>query len=114
MSEASLSFRSACLAGDALAAQSALEQGGLLFRRLPALSGIPVWSPELRRLDTACHGQTTLALKPSGAGGGDCAVAVVRAPGVPFWQKNPVIKSFASVELNVTGAGACAEVEKPA
>lgn len=111
MTEATQDFRNACLRNDASLALDALGQGGELFRRLPPISGIPVWSPELRRLQTQVRGETALSVKPSGAGGGDCAVALIRAPELPFWQKDSVIKSLGTVALTTTGEGASAQQE---
>ncbi len=109
MSEAAASFRNACNKADSLVAQAAVARGGILFRRLPALSGLPVWSPELRRLQAAGRQEPRMAIKPSGAGGGDCAIALIRAPEPAFWQKNPVIQAQQTVELTTNGAGACAQ-----
>ena len=41
--------------------------------------GIPVWSAGLRRACSALAGRPGVAIKPSGAGGGDCATALVRS-----------------------------------
>ena len=109
MSEAASSFRQACDKADSRGAQAAVSSGGNLFLRLPALSGIPVWSPELRRLQAACREEPRTAIKPSGAGGGDCAIALIRAREPAFWQNNPVIQSHQTVELATNGAGACAQ-----
>lgn len=111
MRDATEDFRTACHNDDPDTALRAMRAGGLLFGRLPSLSGIPVWSPELRRLQAGCAGEKQLSIKPSGAGGGDCAIALIRAPEGPFWQKNPDIGSFGSVELTTTGAGATAQQE---
>lgn len=111
MSEATASFREACGKAESTGAQAAVARGGILFRRLPALSGLPVWSPELRRLQAAFHKEARIAIKPSGAGGGDCAIALIRARELAFWQKNPVIQPQQAVELTTNGAGACAQRE---
>jgi len=109
MSEATTSFCHACNKADGSGAQAAVSRGGILFRRLPALSGLPVWSPELRRLQAAGREEPRIAIKPSGAGGGDCAIVFIRAREPAFWQKNPVIQSQQTVNLATNGAGACAQ-----
>ena len=109
MSEASANFRQACSEDDSAGALAAVSRGGTLFRRLPAISGVPVWSPELRRLQTACREEPHIAIKPSGAGGGDCAIALIRAREPAFWQRNSVIQTQQTVELATDGAGACAQ-----
>ena len=111
MTEATQEFRQACLNNNADLALRALADGGELFARLPVISGIPVWSPELRRLQARSRAESALSIKPSGAGGGDCAVALIRAPEPPFWQKDTVINSLGTVGLKTTGNGAVAQQE---
>lgn len=76
MRAASELFRAACERGDARLLCAAVEGAAGLLSRLGALAGMPLWTGELRR---ACRVAASLgaAAKPSGAGGGDCAVAVV-------------------------------------
>lgn len=50
-----------------------MSAGRFLFRVLPRLTGVPAWSPGLRALDRMAR-TIGVASKPSGAGGGDCAV----------------------------------------
>jgi len=109
MSEAAANFRRACSEDNSAGALAAVSRGGTLFRRLPAISGLPVWSPELRRLQAACRSEPRIAIKPSGAGGGDCAIALIRAREPAFWQRNSVIQTQQRVELATDGGGAGAQ-----
>jgi phosphomevalonate kinase len=72
-------FCDACHRGDASGAVGAIRRAGSLQERLGALAGIRIFSPGLRRACGALDPGGGGAVKPSGAGGGDCAVALVDA-----------------------------------
>jgi len=72
-------FLAACGRGDAEGALRAVALARELLGRLGASAGIPVWSAGLRRACGVLAGRSGLEIKPSGAGGGDCAVALVRS-----------------------------------
>ena len=76
MGSAVEALRVACSRGSAARARDAVHLGRRLFDRLGALAGIPVWTPTLRRACNAQTGAPQAAIKPSGAGGGDCAIAL--------------------------------------
>ncbi len=76
MSHAARQLRSACEAGDGDEVMQAIELAGHLLGRLAPLVGFPVLTRELRSAAAAGVGLRAV-VKPSGAGGGDCAVAVV-------------------------------------
>lgn len=76
MTAAAEALRDACNAGDERLVLRALRAAARLLSRLGGVASVPVFTPELRR---ACAVASTLpgtAAKPSGAGGGDCAIAV--------------------------------------
>ena len=77
MGAASEIFRDACVASDRHRLFAAVRGARRLLSRLGALSGVPVMTRELRRACALAEGMDAAA-KPSGAGGGDCAVAIVR------------------------------------
>jgi len=69
-------FVAACAADDADALLRGVRTAGELLARLGAIAGIPILTAGLRR---ACRaGAPRAAVKPSGAGGGDCAIAALR------------------------------------
>lgn len=70
-------FRSGCRLADALSLCAAVRAAGALLSRLGAVAAIPVFTPELRRACAIAAGLPGAAAKPSGAGGGDCAIALV-------------------------------------
>ena len=70
-------FRSGCLLADAVSLRAAVRAAGELLSRLGAVAAIPVFTPELRRACAVASGLPATAAKPSGAGGGDCAIALV-------------------------------------
>lgn len=58
---------------------TSLAENGRLLRAMAEAAGLDYWTPELARISAlaeACGG----AAKPSGAGGGDCAVALLPDP----------------------------------
>jgi phosphomevalonate kinase len=69
-------FREGCHAGDARRVGRAVRAAAALLSRLGAVAAIPVYTAELRRA-CAVADQAGAAAKPSGAGGGDCAIALV-------------------------------------
>lgn len=75
MGEASRKFASAMRAEDAAGAVEALAHGRLAMQALGTTLGVPLETPMLERLATAATACGT-AGKPSGAGGGDCGIAV--------------------------------------
>lgn len=77
MRAASEGFRDGCRARDAGAVLRATRLAGRLLSRLGALAALPVYTPELRRACALADAQPGCAGKPSGAGGGDCAIAIV-------------------------------------
>lgn len=79
MGAAADALRDACGDADAARALDAVRAGGRLLGRLGALTGIRVFTPALREACSALGGRSDVAIKPSGAGGGDCAVALVGA-----------------------------------
>lgn len=75
-------FALACRCGDDRAVEVALSTAGRLLRDLAAVSGVAIESPELLRLRCLAEELGAVA-KTSGAGGGDCGIALVdpaRAP----------------------------------
>jgi phosphomevalonate kinase len=105
-------FRDGCLAGDRAPALAALRAAGALLSRLGAVSAIPVFTPELRRAAAvaATLGSDAAAAKPSGAGGGDCAIALVaqdqRAHLQRLWRQ----AGLEPLEVDLDPAGARCEV----
>jgi phosphomevalonate kinase len=69
-------FIAACAADDADALLRGVRTAGELLARLGAIAGIPILTAGLRRACLA--GAARAAVKPSGAGGGDCAIAALR------------------------------------
>jgi phosphomevalonate kinase len=98
-------FRAGCRAADAELALRALRAASRLLSRLGAVAAIPVYTPELRRAAAAAS-PLGAAVKPSGAGGGDCAVALVRERDrerlFAAWRASGLEPLAASIE----GAGA--------
>ena len=78
MTETVRAFEDACRSDSPGLALRSVSHGRDLFDKLGAVAGIPVWSPRLRLACDAGVDVTAAAIKPSGAGGGDCAVALVR------------------------------------
>jgi len=67
----------AVAAGDADALVASVDRSGDLLARLGDEVGIPIVTPSLARLVRAAR-RCGAAAKPSGAGGGDCGIAVAR------------------------------------
>jgi phosphomevalonate kinase len=79
LSTIAFAFAAACSAGDTRAMLTAMAEYGAAMRKLGQDAGVPIVTPEHERLMAlaAAHGG---AAKPSGAGGGDVAVALVPDP----------------------------------
>ena len=69
----------ACARADAGAFLAAVDASGDLLAALGREAGIPVVTPALARL-VALARRAGAAAKPSGAGGGDCGIALARSP----------------------------------
>ena len=65
--------------GDAASLTDAVDRSADLLQRLGSEVGIPIVTPALARLVRAARG-VGAAAKPSGAGGGDCGIALARSP----------------------------------
>ncbi|MEU1431498.1 phosphomevalonate kinase [Nocardia sp. NPDC005746] len=72
----------ACRAGDDRAIELALSAAGRLLRDLAAASGVAIESRELSRLRCLAEELGAVA-KSSGAGGGDCGIALIDPARVP-------------------------------
>jgi phosphomevalonate kinase len=70
----------AVAAGDAEGLLAATDASGRLLERLGHDLDLPIVTPGLARLVSAARG-LGIAVKPSGAGGGDCGVALARSAG---------------------------------
>lgn len=75
-----LALAAACREDDATEAIAATAQAGRLLERLGALAGLPILTEELRTAARIAQESGAIA-KVSGAGGGDCAIAIVPATG---------------------------------
>ncbi len=71
-----LRFRDACLSGRKAEVLAAFRQGALLLGYLERLAGLPMHAAGLRRA-CAVAARQGIPAKPSGAGGGDCAIAII-------------------------------------
>jgi mevalonate kinase len=89
---------------------AALREGRDLFRILPSLTGIPVWTEELRCIDRLL-GSAPAAVKPSGAGGGDCAIALVPTSHRNLWRAKAAETGFALLAVASVAEGASARIE---
>ena len=68
-------------AGDGDALCGAVDRCGTLLARFGRETGLPIMTPALERLIDAAHRAGAVA-KPSGAGGGDCGIALASSPTV--------------------------------
>lgn len=110
MASAAEALRLACSRGSAAEAREAVYLGRRLFDRLGGLAGIPVWTPTLRR---ACNAQTRApqaAIKPSGAGGGDCAIALCEVGQQAELERAWRASGLQPLDLSVSDHGARASV----
>jgi phosphomevalonate kinase len=110
MRAASEAFRDGCANGDGDRVLRAMGLAAQLLSRLGAVATVPVYTAELRR---ACAAASTLprtAAKPSGAGGGDCAVALTplatRATLRARWRASGLLP----LEVELEPRGAACEV----
>jgi phosphomevalonate kinase len=71
----------AVAARDAARLCAAVDRSGDLLERFGAETGLPIVTPSLRRLVDAAR-RAGAAAKPSGAGGGDCGIALAPSPGI--------------------------------
>lgn len=69
----------AAAAGDAPGLAAAVDRSADLLARLGEETGIPIVTPPLARLVAAARRAGAVA-KPSGAGGGDCGIALATSP----------------------------------
>jgi phosphomevalonate kinase len=67
--------------GDRAALCDAVERSGELLARFADETGLPIMTPALRRLVETAR-RAGAAAKPSGAGGGDCGIALASSPRV--------------------------------
>jgi phosphomevalonate kinase len=70
-------FRAGCRTADASLLLLSVRAAASLLARLGALTGISVFNAELRRACRVAGQVAGSAAKPSGAGGGDCAIAIL-------------------------------------
>lgn len=112
MRAASEAFRDGCGTGDGDAVLRATRMAAGLLSRLGAIAAVPVYSPELRRACALARGLAFTAVKPSGAGGGDCAIALVpsgvRAALRERWRAGGLFP----LEVELEPRGAVCEVVK--
>lgn len=65
--------------GDAAALSEAVQRSNVLLARFGDETGLPIVTPALRRLVDTARAAGAVA-KPSGAGGGDCGIAIASSP----------------------------------
>lgn len=70
-------FADGCARGAATDVLRSVRLATRLLSRLGAITGIGVFTPRLRAASSAVPDGAAAAVKPSGAGGGDCAIAVL-------------------------------------
>jgi phosphomevalonate kinase len=80
VADAARAAAAAVQAGDAGALSDAVERSAAALERLGSETGVPIVTPALARLVAAARGAGAAA-KPSGAGGGDCGIALVDGAG---------------------------------
>ncbi len=106
MGAAADALRAACGGADAVGALAAVRAGGRLLARLGALTGIRVFTPALREACSALGGSPDVAIKPSGAGGGDCAVALVGVGRARAVRDEWVASGLRPLPIPISGDGA--------
>lgn len=106
MGAAADALRDACGDADGRRALDAVRAGGRLLARLGALTAIRVFTPALRDACSALGGSPDVAIKPSGAGGGDCAVALVRAGRTREVRDEWVASGLRPLPIPIGGDGA--------
>lgn len=110
MRAASEAFRDGCTSGDGDLVLRAMGLAARLLSRLGAIASVPVYTAELRRACAAAGALEGTAAKPSGAGGGDCAVALTplatRASLRARWRESGLLP----LEVELEPRGAACEV----
>jgi len=110
MRVASEMFHAACRAEDPGLLLRSIRAAARLLSRLGALTGIAVFSAELRRACSVAGQLSGVAAKPSGAGGGDCAIAILprerRTELRQLWRQ----AGLEPLELDLDPTGARCEV----
>jgi len=102
MRAATMALAAACRAGDSEGAVAAIDRAGALLERLAPLASIRILTPELRT-GVAIARRCGAVAKPSGAGGGDCAIALVAEP-----RREELRTSWARAGLEPISAGVAA------
>lgn len=110
MRAASEALRDGCRADDVNGALRATQLAARLLSRLGSVAGVPVYTPELRRACAVAQGLPFTVVKPSGAGGGDCAIALTtsgaRATLRDRWRRSGLVP----LEVELEPRGAACEV----
>jgi len=97
-------FVAACEADDGAALLGGVRAAGDLLARLGAIAGIQILTARLRR---ACRvGGARAAVKPSGAGGGDCAIAALREEDRDWLRSAWRAAGLRALAVDATAAGA--------
>ncbi|MFJ1455257.1 phosphomevalonate kinase [Nocardia sp. N2S4-5] len=103
----------ACDREDSRAITGALDTAGRLLRDLTALSGVAIESPELTRLRHIAEELGAVA-KSSGAGGGDCGIALADPSVVPALQRRWREADIEPLNLRTIGGSLRVRVERSA
>ena len=95
--------------GDGAALLDAVASSADLLARLGAETGIPIVTPALARLVAAAR-RAGAAAKPSGAGGGDCGIALATSAAqadavCAAWRAEGIVP----IPLTIAGEGVCHE-----
>lgn len=110
MRAASEAFRDGCTTGDGDLVLRAMGLAARLLSRLGAIASVPVYTRDLRRACAVASALEGTASKPSGAGGGDCAVALTplatRATLRARWRESGLLP----LEVELEPLGAACEV----
>ncbi|MGW4366487.1 phosphomevalonate kinase [Nocardia takedensis] len=97
-------FAAACAAGDTQEARTTFEIAGGLLRALAAASGVAVENAELAALRRIATELGAVA-KTSGAGGGDCGIALADPPLSPALRRRWRSAGIEPLALRASGAG---------
>jgi phosphomevalonate kinase len=108
MRAAVLALAAGCRSADAAAVAAATDRSGDLLERLGAIAAIPILTAELRAAVRVAR-EVGAAARPSGAGGGDCAIALV-----PEGRRDELRARWSAIGLEplrtaIAGAGARVE-----
>ncbi|MBY0278444.1 hypothetical protein K2Z84_24200 [Candidatus Binatia bacterium] len=103
-------FRDGCRTHDAATVLRATRLAGRLLSRLGAIAGLRVYTPELRRACVLAAAQPGCAGKPSGAGGGDCAIAIVTREQRPALRGRWSESGLFPLDVDLEPRGAACEV----